>query len=78
MFGENFQYTIDLVAIEPAAILKPYGAEPKLGDLVIPLHVDMLGFISISGVEEESVRPRSQYGRHYAFLFSCPSLITWL
>lgn len=77
MFDENFQYAIDLTAIESAAVVKTYGTEPKLGDLVIPFHVDMLGFISISGIEEEPVRPRSQYSRHYACLFPCPSLVTW-
>jgi hypothetical protein len=59
MFGENFQYTIDLVAVESAAVLKPYRAEPELGDFVIPLDVHMLGLISISGIEEEPIWSRS-------------------
>jgi hypothetical protein len=53
-------------AVEPSTALETNWVEPILRDPVIPLHMDMMRFITISGIEEEPIWSRSHNSRHFA------------
>ena len=42
--------------------------KPELGDLVLTLDVDVLRFIAIASVEEQSIRTYPEYRRHVLFV----------
>jgi hypothetical protein len=54
----------ELVSTKSTTILKPDGIQPKFGDPMIALNVNMGWLIAISCIEEESVRSNPQYRRH--------------
>jgi len=57
-------YSINLVPAEAAALLKPNWGEPELGLVALTLYVDVRRLIAVVCIEEESVWPISQNGRH--------------
>jgi hypothetical protein len=57
-----------LASREGATELETDRREPKLRFGIISLHMNMRGFISITGVEEEAVRTAAQNRRHLPML----------
>lgn len=57
---------IDFPAIKTATALEPDGFKPKLGTVVIALHMDVSRFVAISGKKMKAVRPSQQYSWHSA------------
>jgi hypothetical protein len=54
----------DLDAQKPATALQPNWVEPEFCDSIVSLNVDVLWFIAVARVEEQTVRARLQYYRH--------------
>jgi hypothetical protein len=57
--------------LKPPLLCNLIRVEPELGDLVLTLDVDVLRFIAIAGVEEQSVRAYPEYCRHLFFVSNC-------
>jgi len=57
-------YAVNIAFPKTAARLQSYGIKPKLGYVIIALNVNVLRLISVTRVEEESIRSNSHYRRH--------------
>jgi hypothetical protein len=64
MIPDDFVDSTEFCPSKPTASLQPDRVEPELRDLVLTLDVNMLRFVSIAGVEEQSVRAHPEYCRH--------------
>ena len=58
----------DVAAAEPVTAFDPDGIEPELGFAVVSIHVNVLRFMAIPGVEEESVGAGPQNSWHGVML----------
>jgi hypothetical protein len=64
MLFNQFLKAVDFLSRESAATLQPNRVDPKLGNLVVSLNMDMRGFTSVRCIEEKPVRPNPQDCRH--------------
>jgi hypothetical protein len=54
----------DLHPAKPSAFCQPNRVEPKLPAIRLSFHVHVPGFIPVSGIKEEPVRPNPENRRH--------------
>ncbi len=71
MIPDDFVDSTEFCSIEATASLQPDRIEPELGDLVLTLDVNVLRFIAIAGVKEQSIRAYSEYCWHLFFVSNC-------
>jgi hypothetical protein len=71
MIPDDFVNSTEFCPIKATASLQPDRIEPELGDLVLTLDVNVLRFITIAGVEEQSIRAYPEYCRHLFFVSNC-------
>lgn len=71
MTPDDFVDSTEFCSIEATASLQPDRIEPELGDLVLTLDVNVLRFIAIAGVKEQSIRAYPEYCRHFFFVSNC-------
>lgn len=71
MFPYDFVVSTEFCSIKPNTSLQPDRIEPEPGDLVLALDVNVLRFIAIAGVEEQSVRAYPEYCWHLLFVSNC-------
>jgi hypothetical protein len=64
MIPDDFVDSTEFCPSKATASLQPDRIEPELSDLVLTLDVNMLRFVSIASVEEQSVRAYPEYCRH--------------
>jgi hypothetical protein len=64
MIPDDFVDSTELCPIKATASLQPDRIEPQLGDLVLTLDVNVLRFIAIACVKEQSVRTYPEYRWH--------------
>lgn len=64
MVHDDFVDSTELRSSKATASLQPDRIEPELRDLVLTLDVNMLRFVAIARVEEQSVRAYPEYGWH--------------
>jgi len=57
MSFKNLSDSINLSGSKSPTYLQSDRVKPKLSDVFITLHMNMLGFIPITRVEKESIRP---------------------
>ncbi len=76
VFAHELLDSTNLRPGKPTAALQPDWVELELRDLVATLNVNMLGFISISRVEEETIWTDSQYRWHLSQLHTDFSPVT--
>lgn len=55
--GDKVVASVDLVAVKPSTVLQDNGFQPEFGDAVIPFHMNMAGFVTITGVETKRYEP---------------------
>ena len=71
MIPDDFVVSTEFCSIKPNTFLQPDWIEPEPGDLVLALDVNVLRFIAIAGVEEQSVRAYPEYCWHLLFVSNC-------
>ena len=71
MIPDDFVDSTEFCSIEATASLQPDRIEPELGDLVLTLDVNVLRFIAIAGVKEQSIRAYPEYCWHLLFVSNC-------
>ena len=71
MIPDDFVDSTEFCSIKATASLQPDRIEPELGDLVLTLDVNVLRFIAIAGVKEQSIRAYPEYCRHLFFVSNC-------
>lgn len=64
MIPDDFVDSTELCSSKATASLQPDRIEPELSDLVLTLNVNMLRFVAIARVEEQSIRAHPEYRRH--------------
>lgn len=67
MFGRNVLDSPEFLAREASASLETDWIEPKLRFVIITFDMHVWRFITITGIEEESVWTNSQNGGHQSF-----------
>jgi hypothetical protein len=68
---DDFVDSAEFCSIKATDSLQPDRIEPEPGDLVLALDVNVLRFIAIAGVEEQSVRAYPEYFWHLPFASNC-------
>lgn len=71
MIPDDFVDSTEFCSIKATASLQPDRIEPELGDLVLTLDVNVLRFIAIAGVKEQSIRAYPEYCWHLPFVSNC-------
>lgn len=71
MIPDDFVDSTEFCSSKAITSLQPDRIEPELGDLILPLDVNVLRFIAIAGVEEQSVRAYPKYCWHLLFVSNC-------
>src|SRR5436309_8266454 len=72
MLFDQVPDAVDLFATETVGSFEPHGIEPKVCFGVVALDMNMGRFGGVARVEEESIRPDSEHGRHAAYVIATP------
>jgi hypothetical protein len=64
MFGDEPADVSYFGSAKSSTASQPNRIEPKLGNAPIPLDVNMGRLVTLARVEEESIRPNCEDGRH--------------
>lgn len=71
MIPDDFVDSTEFCSSKPITSLQPDRVEPEPDDLVLPLDENVLRFIAIAGVEEQSVRAYPEYCWHLLSVSNC-------
>jgi len=69
-FDEPLNLT-DLIAVETAAVFESNGVKPELGNTCVTLNMDVGWFISITGIEKETIWTDAKHRWHKTKIRPC-------
>ena len=64
MLTDEDGHTVEFCAAKATALVEADGFEPELGQVLVPLHVDVRRLGPVIGVEEEPIGASPEHGRH--------------